>query len=139
MSTREHLLTIVEPTTGGDGTLGIARETVARGGRATVVMVITDRVQRDIREFADSEDIGRYEAESLALDQLRTHCSERIGGPAHVEIRFGPIGSDVVNHVTADTTAIAVPASLVDNRLAERLAEYSGRPVIVTPSQLAVA
>ena len=45
MTKPEHLLTIVEPTHGGDTTLDLAHEAVARGGTATVLMVITERVR----------------------------------------------------------------------------------------------
>ncbi len=139
MPNREHLLTIVEPTPGGDATLDLARKAVAGGGTASVLMVITERVQRDIQEFADGEDLGWYEAEALALDQLRMRCTDRIGAVSNLETYFGSIGSDVVNFITADTTAIAVPSRLVTNRLVEHLAESSGRPVIVTPSRAAAA
>ncbi len=137
MSKNEHLFTIVEPTIGGDTTLDIARETVARGGTASVLMVITDRVQRDIRAFAESEELALGEAEAQALDQLRTTCSNRIGGSPRLETHFGAIGSEVVKYLTADTTAIAIPAPLATSRLVERIVAYSGRPVIVAPSRVA--
>ena len=53
--------------------------------------------------------------------------------------RYGPVGSDVVRYVTADTTAIAIPACLVTDKLVERIATYSGRPVIVAPHRVPVA
>lgn len=134
----EHMLTIVEPAPGGDGTLGLAHETVARGGKASVVMVVTDRVLRDIRAFAESEDLGQGEAEALALDQLRAHCSDRIGGSPKLDTYYGTLGSDVVKYVSADTTAIAIPERLVADKLVQRLAVYSGRPVIVTPGRAAL-
>ncbi len=40
MSKNEHVLTIVEPTIGGDTTLDIARDIVARGGTTSVLMVV---------------------------------------------------------------------------------------------------
>ena len=139
MSKNEHLLTIVEPTFGGDATLDFAHETVARGGTASVLMVITDRVQRDIRAFAESEALDQSEAETQALDQLRTRCNDRIGGAPRFDTHFGSIGSEVVKYVTADTTAIAIPARLVTDRLIERIVAYSGKPVIVAPSRVAAA
>ena len=139
MTNREHLLTIVEPTTGGDATLELAHETVARGGSASVVMVITDRVQRDIRAFADSEDLDRGEAEALALDQLRNHCSDRVGGSPELATHYGALGSNVVKYVTADTTAIAIPERLVADKFVQRIVTYSGRPVIVAPSRIALS
>ncbi len=139
MSTREHLLTIVEPTPGGDATLELAHDTVARGGTATVVMVITDRVQRDIRAFAESEELEYGQAEALALDRLQDYCRARLGGTATVDTYFGTLRSDIVRYVTSETTAIALPTRLVSDRLIERLSAYTGRPVIVTPSLSAAA
>lgn len=138
MSNHEHLLTIVEPTTGGDATLELAHETVARGGSASVVMVITDRVQRDIQAYAESEDLGRAEAEAMALEQLRAFCSDRVGGSPTLATHYGSLGSNVVKYVTSDTTAIAIPERLVSNKLVERIVTYSGRPVIVAPTQKAL-
>ena len=139
MTKHEHLLTIVEPTSGGDSTLDLAHETVARGGTATVLMVITERVERDIRAYAESEGLDVGEAEAIVLDQLRSQCSDRIGGVTWTVTRFGPVRSDVVKYITAETTAIAIPASLVTGKLVERIAIYSGRPVIVAPNRVALA
>ena len=135
----EHILAIVEPTIGGDATLDLAHETLTRGGTASVVMVITDRVQRDISAFAASEELDRGDAEARALEQLRAHCLDRIGGEARLETHYGSIGSDVVRYITADTTAIAIPARLASDKLIERIVAYSGRPVIVAPSLVAAA
>lgn len=139
MSTREHLLTIVEPTRGGDATLALAHETVARGGAASVVIVMTDRVQRDIRAYAASAELGAREVEAEALDQVRTQCRTRIGGSTRLATHYGSLGSDVVRYVTSDTTAIALPERLAADGLVERIVAYSGRPVIVAPSRSAMS
>lgn len=138
MTNREHLLAIVEPTTGGDATLELARETVARGGRATVLMVVTDRVQRDLRAYANSAELGKGEAEAIALDRMRARCRDHVGGSVGLDTHYGPLGSDLVKYVSADTTSIAIPAHLVSDRLVERVAVYSGRPVIVAPGATVV-
>lgn len=139
MSKHEHLLTIVEPTPGGDTTLDLANETVARGGTASVVMVVTDRVVRDIRAYATAEGLGVGEAEAIALDQLRSQCNDRIGGTRCLMTHTGPLGNDVVKYVTASTTAIAIPGRLVTDKLVERLATKTGLPVIVAPNRLPLA
>lgn len=135
MPQKQHLLAIVEPTPGGDTTLDLAHDTVAQGGSASVVMVVTDRIKRDIRAFADAEGLDRGEAEALALDQLRSHYSARIGGEPDFVTHYGPVDRDVVKHVTADTTAIAIPTQLANGKLVDRLATNSGRPVTVTPQR----
>lgn len=137
MPKREHLLTLVEPTTGGDNTLDVAKETAARGGDVSVVMVITDRVRRDICDYAKSEDLDHADAEELALGQLQSQCSSRVGGSPRVMTHFGPVRSNVVRYVTPETTAIAVPERLAAGNLAQLLTVYTGLPVIVTPSRAA--
>lgn len=137
MPTNEHLLTIIEPAPGGDSALELARQTIARGGCASVVMIITPRVQRDIQAFAASEDLWKGDAEALALDQFREQCREATGGDPAIAVHYGALGSEVVQYVTSDTTAIAVPATLVSDKLVERLTAYSGRPVVVAPATYA--
>ena len=139
MNNNEHLLTIVEPTTGGDATIELARRAVARGGSASVLMVITDRVQRDIRAFAASEELGYGEAEEQAILALRELCIEQIGDTVPITMHFGALGSDIVKYISGDTTGVALPARLANNGMVERIVSYSGRPVIVAPSLAAVA
>ncbi len=139
MSTSEHLLTIIEPVPGGETTLELARRTIDRGGTASVVILITARVQRDIEAFAAAEDLWRGDAEALALDQFRARCRAALGDEARIAVSFGAPGSNLVRYVTSDTTAIAIPTTLVHERLVERLAAYSGRAVIVAPARYAPA
>lgn len=136
MTKHEHILTIVEPTTGGHSTLDVAHETVERGGTARVVLVITDRVRRDIQDFAESENLDLGEAEALALDQLRDFCARRLGGST-VATHFGDVESGLRHHLTPETTAIAVPDRLARSRRMRRLAATSGLRVTITPSRAA--
>ncbi len=138
MTKQEHLLTIVEPVPGGDTTLDLAQETVARGGRATVLVVVTDRVERNIKAYAESQGLGVGEAEAISLKRLRSECRDRIGDVPWLVAHYGSVGSDVVKYITADTTAVAIPARLVNDRLVERIASYSGRPVTVVPYRVPV-
>ena len=134
----EHLLTIVEPSGRGDTTLDIARDVVARGGRASIVMVITDRVDDDIRNFAASEELSRGEAEAHAIDQLTAYCSERVGDdvPTIVE-RFGRLGTDIRRYITDEVTAVAVPEGFLSARGANKLSRRVGRPVVVASDRAA--
>lgn len=128
----------MEPTTGGDATVELAQEAVARGGRVSLLMVITDRVERDIKAYASSENLSRGEAEAIALDQFRSYYSERLGGEVNITTEYGTLSSDVVKYITADTTAVAIPERLVTDNLVQRIASYSGRPVIVAPNRAAL-
>lgn len=139
MTKREHLLTLVEPTTGGDATLDLAHSTVERGGDATVVMVITDRVQRDIDAYAASENLDRPDAEGRALTQLDNYCRSRVGGSTNVETRYSGPRTDVAELVTPEITAIAVPEGLMDQRAIGKLVKRTGLPVVVAPAATAAA
>ncbi len=135
MAKREHLLTLVEPTKGGDATLELAHETVERGGEATVVMVITNRVRRDIDAYATSENLDRADAEGRALNQLDNYCRNRVGGSANVETRYSGPRTDVAEFVTPEITAIAVPDGLIGQRAIGKLVKRTGLPVVVTPAR----
>ncbi len=135
MSTLEHLLTVVEPTTGGDGALAIADDTVATGGTARVVIVITDQVQRDIRNFADSEDLGWDEAETEALSQFRAFYTDRTGATPLVLNQMGKLDHQLRNQVTPDVTAIALPERLLSHFSVQDFTNSTGIPVIVTPTR----
>lgn len=135
MAKREHLLTIVEPTKGGDATLDLAHNTVERGGDATVVMVITDRVRRDIDAYAASENLDRADAEGRALNQLDNYCRDRVGGSADVVTRYSGPRTNVAELITPEITAIAVPEGLIGQRAIAKLVKRTGLPVVVTPAR----
>lgn len=139
MSYRENLLTIVEPSTGGDATVELAREAVLRGGRASLLLVITDRVERDIQAFADAEELPYGRAEAIALQRLADDYVARIGGSPRIFTHYGALGTDILKYVGADTTAIAVPASMAAGGVVQSIVAYSGRPVVVAPSPLALS
>jgi hypothetical protein len=139
MSNKEHMLAIVEPRTGGEITIDIAKETRSRGGNVTVLIVISESVQRDIRLFAAPAELSNDEAQTQLLERFRRRCIERLGGDPQINTHFGPLGSKVVKYVTADTTTIALPALLATDGLVDRIVAYSGRPAMIVPSRLAVA
>ncbi|NND02697.1 MAG: hypothetical protein HKN91_07915 [Acidimicrobiia bacterium] len=132
----EHLLAIVEPTAGGgDTTLEAAHEAAARGADVTVVMMITDRVRRDIGGSAKSKNDDL--AEGHALEHLLAQCRSRVGGSPTIITHFGPVRSDIVQYVTPKTTAIALPERLAEGKLVRLLTVYTGLPVLVTPTRAA--
>lgn len=137
MNNTEHMLTIIEPTGGGDATVDIARDVVSRGGRASLLLVITDRVAREIGAFADSEDLNVLEAEGTALRRLSDRFSEAIGGVDRTTTHFGALGTELVTHIAPDVTSVAIPEGLLSSRLVERVVAYSGRPVVVAPARSA--
>lgn len=137
----DHLLAVVEPAGAGDTTLALANDVVARGGQATVLMLITDRVAEDIRSFAAAEDLDYSMAELHAIERLTSYCSGRIGAdvPTHVA-RLGRRRIDLRHHITGHLTdritAVALPACLTEQDLG-RLATTLDRPVVIMPDQAA--
>lgn len=131
MANKETILTIVEPTKGGDSTLELAHDAVERGGQANVVMLITDRVRRNIADFARSENISTADAEIYAIDRLAEQCRSRVGGDTTVTTRRR--SGDLLSLLTPDTTAIAVPERLLSQRAARKITKRTGIPVVIAP------
>jgi hypothetical protein len=131
----EHLLAVVEPIADGDAPLDFARDVVARGGRASVLMLITDRVRADIRDYAEVIDLPDYaEAEARAIERLTAICGERIGVEVPTAVaRFGWLGVDFRRYISEEITSVAVPEAIVGRRGVDRMLGRLGRPVVVTP------
>lgn len=138
MTTHEHLLAIVEPTTRGDTTLELAHDVVERGGTVNLVLMVTKRVRKDIAAFAAGADLEIGEAEAIALDRLSLDCEQRVGGAESTTLAFGvATNSDLLRYLTPDTTSIAIPANLASRRAVRRLAAATGLPVMVAPPSAA--
>lgn len=134
MTTRQHLLAIVEPTPDHDATLDLARSVVDQGGQASVVVMITNRVRRDIGAFARQADLGLGDATEMAIDRLTGACERQVGSPTAVSIAHTPVlGPEVHRYVTPDTTTIAIPSQLASGRTVRRLTSATGLPVLVAP------
>lgn len=132
-SATEHLLAVVEPTDNGNATLDLAHDVVARGGQATVLMLITDRVVDDIRGFAAAEDLDYRVAEAHAIERLTSYCTGRVGANVPIRVaRLGSLGADLQGHISDDITAVALPAHLPDHHLG-RLANTVRRPLVIVP------
>ncbi len=137
-TTREHLLAIVEPTTGGDATLDLAHDVVERGGAVSLVLMVTKRVLQDIAEFADGADLEIGEAEAIALDRLSAAYEQRVGATESTRLAYAASGDgDLRRYLTPETTAIAIPAHLASRRAVRRLGSATGLPIVVAPLRAA--
>lgn len=129
----EHVLIVVEPSGDGDATLEIGRSVIARGGQVSVLMLVTDRIERDIRDFAASEDLDHGTAEAQALDQLTQFCIDRLGVAVDVQIaHVGRARIDLETYIDTRITAIAVPQRLYE---IGRLHTSGDRVLILAPRQ----
>lgn len=138
MTTREHVLAIVEPTSASNGTLDLARSVVDRGGRASVAVIFTKRLRQDIDSFARHANLGIGDATEIALSHL-THAYEKRGGAATTVSIVGEatLEHDVRRHIAPGTTSIAIPARLATRRTVRRLTSRTGLPVTVAPRDAA--
>lgn len=134
MTPQDHILAIVEPTDGGDLTVDLAEATIARGGKATVVVLITDRVLSDIRAFATAEDLAWNDAHAQALEQIEMQYVSRTGAATMFVRSQAKLFDQLRSLVTEDVTAIALPEQLVENFSVQAFANSIGVPVTVTPS-----
>ena len=80
MQHSEHLLAVLEPNETGEASLEIATCHVARGGKATLLIVLNQQVREDFRRFADAENRHVYNGEAVALDRLVNTYTSRVGG-----------------------------------------------------------
>lgn len=138
MNTLEHIVAIVQPTGRYDSTVDIARDVVANGGRATVIMLVTDRVRRDIRDFAAAENLSIGEAEAIAIDRLSDDYVTAIGaGHTDVVVSTATDAHDQAQPALATATKIAVGQDALTRHALNRLASSTTVPVIVAAPRAA--
>lgn len=137
MTTREHVLTIVEPSASGEAPLAIANDLVARGGKATILVLIDDVARDDFRRFADAQDLDVHHGEAVAIDRMLDLYTTRVGG-SDTEAIVTDGRSSVRDILTlaaeADATSIALPQQLARRRSVRKLVSESHLPVVVTPA-----
>ncbi len=134
MNNLEHIVAIVQPTGQYDSTIDIARDVVAGGGRATVIMLVTDRVRKDIRDFAAAENLSIGEAEAIALDRLSDDYVTSIGaGHTNVVVSTVSEAQSQAHSALATATKIAVGQDALNRHALNRLAATTTVPVIVAP------
>lgn len=135
MNNLEHIVAIVQPTGRDDSTIDIARDVVAGGGRATVIMLITDRVRKDIRDFADAENLSIGEAEAIALDRMSADYVASIGA-GQTDVVVSNV-SDAQTQTLVNATKIAVGQDALSRHALNQLVSRANVPVIVTPPRAA--
>lgn len=136
MQTREHLIAIVEPTVEGEAPLALATDLVARGGKATVMLVVTDRARVEFRRFADSENLGHGHAERIAVDRLIDSYKSRVGGDDTDTIVADSTTSSkgLLSAATASrATTIAIPQHLATGPQLHEIVSGSPVPVLIAP------
>lgn len=135
MNNLDHIVAIVQPTSDQDTTVDIARDVVANGGRATIVMLITDRVRKDIREFAEGEGLSLGEAEAMAIDRMSDEYIATVGaGRTNVIVSTMAGGLSPKHPALAGATSIAVGQQALNRQSLQRLVSGATIPVVVAPA-----
>lgn len=139
MSHNEHVVAVVDDPAEAGATLQVARNSVEEGGSATVVLLMTPAVTRDIRDMARQQKISPVVAEQLYLDRAQETFSDAIGRKIETIVPGRLAGARSVLDVAskAHATAMAVPASLAGRRSWGRALAKAPVLVTVTPSRAA--
>lgn len=142
MKTQEHIVAVVEPTRDGEATLDIAQEVIERGGRATVVVLVTRKTMSDISAFAESENLTVPDASEIYFERLAEMYASRIGSPdTSAVVTQGASSSRVVFETAASVrpTSIAMPQRFANRRGWRASVARSKVPVLIAPAVTAAA
>ena len=142
MKMQEHIVAVVEPTRDGEATLDIAQEVVQRGGRATVVVLVTRKTMSDISAFAESESLTVPDASEIYFERLAEMYASRIGSPDTSAVVTESASSGRVVFETATSarpTSIAVPQRFANRRGWRAFVARSQVPVLIAPPIAAAA
>ena len=142
MNTQEHIVAVVEPTRDGETTLDMAQQVVKRGGRATVVVLVTRKTMSDVRAFADSESLTVPDASEIYFERLAQIYASRVGSPDTAAVVTENASSSRVVFETASSvrpTSIAMPQRLASRRGWRASVARSNVPVLIAPPASAAA
>jgi pyridoxine 5'-phosphate synthase PdxJ len=140
MNTQEHILAIVEPTRDGEVTIDLAQDVVHRGGRATVVVLITQDTKTQISAFADAENLTFPDAKAIYVERIADFYTSRLGGTdAAAIVTDNPYPSQVVFNAATHSaaTTVAMPQRLAARRSWKAAVARSSVPVLIAPAKAA--
>ncbi|MEE8600689.1 hypothetical protein [Euzebya tangerina] len=136
MEPRDHILAVVDTMEDYESTLGLAKDAIDHGGRATVLVHLGDSDRAHIRQYAASEELALHEAETTYINATLDRVRAFIGADhaaASVTDQV-PDGRAVIESaVASEATAITVPSRLVGRRSWRRAMARTPLNVIVTP------
>jgi hypothetical protein len=135
-STNEHVVAIIDNLTGEEAALQLVSNSLSRGGTATVVVLLTSRVRRTIRDMAREQQISPTAAEQFYVDRIRETVNNVTGGNVPVVTRRSSRVHGVLGSAT-QATAMAIPTSIAGRRGWGRALATVPIPVTVTPSRAA--
>jgi hypothetical protein len=135
---KEHTFAVVEPTVDGDTTVNFARETLARGGDATIIVLLGRETVANIAAFARAEDLSEADGREIYLERLEEMYTNMFGS----RVRFVADGWHAERAVFAEATrgnatSVVVPQRLVSQRNWKSAVSKSQVPVLLTPRKAA--
>lgn len=140
MTSQEHTIAIVEPTLDGESTIDFAKQTVDRGGRATVVVLVGRGTQDAVAAFASSEELTLPDARQIYMERLAQTYAERFSGTEKVTIVADGHHANRIVFATAaqsKATSIVMPQHLVTRRKWKTSVAESQIPVLIAPPRAA--
>lgn len=138
MTNHEHLLALVDPSKrSGDSALEMADQTLKRGGRVTVLFLLSGPSARSLADFAASEGVGIGEAAEVYGAQIK----QALGGADRVEV-LTSYGDDLATTLprvarSVAATSMVVPVSMTKERPVARFVFEADLPVTVVPNRRA--
>ena len=132
MTLFDHLVVLIEPVTGDDAIVDLARQAAADGGRVTVLLRPTPRFEADVAGFARSEELDLDVANDLAIERVVERYRSLIGSGAAVVVA-GDSGLPLEHPSLVGASALAVPASAMYEPALRAQLSRSPLPVVVAP------
>jgi len=137
MQSNDHLLAVVEPNKSGEASLDIATDHVARGGTATLLILLNKQTRDDFRQFADAENRHVYNGEAVALDRLVNTLTARVGREnTEATVADSSQSSRELLDVAAEShaTSIVIPQQVAARRGLRKLVSETTLPVLIAPA-----
>jgi hypothetical protein len=135
---KEHTLTVVEPTLDGDSSIDLAKETRARGGDATIVLLLGRETTANIEAFAKAEDLTFADGREIYFQRL-AETYENLSGGKVTFVLDGPSANRWVFDEAARShaTSVVLPQRLVNRRSWKSSVAKSQVPVLLAPPKAA--
>ncbi|MGA9595771.1 MAG: hypothetical protein WBV06_06425 [Acidimicrobiia bacterium] len=135
---KEHTLTVVEPTLDGDSAIDLAKETRARGGDTTIVLLLGRETVANVAAFAKAEDLAIADGREIYFQRL-TETYENLSGGKVTLVFDGPTANRWVFDQAARShaTSVVLPQRLVNRRNWKASVSKSQVPVLLAPPKAA--
>lgn len=135
--TNEHIVTIVDGSDAGGAPLEFTRRTLEQGGRATLVVLLSERDHDNIEAYAKAENLPPGEAEKRYIEATTVALTDLLGTPS-IEAIVGVQAHerwDLADLVMTDMDAstLVLPRHLAQRRPWRTVAKRSRVPVVITP------